>query len=78
MINRRRRGALLPTLLIVVAIVVLAWLAFAISYLSARHIPAPHWNNIGMGWQQRSESTPQNLTTQPERRYTRREAIRMR
>jgi hypothetical protein len=61
----------------IVAIVVLAWLAFAISYLSARHIPAPHWNNIGMGWQQRSEATPQNLTTQPERRYTRREAIRM-
>jgi hypothetical protein len=55
---------------------VLAWLAFAISYLTARHIAVPHWNNIGMGQRQRSESTPQNLKTQPERGYTRREAIR--
>ncbi len=60
----------------IVAISVLAWLAFAICYLTARHIPVPHWNNIGMGARQRSAGTPLNLKTRPEPRYTRREAIR--
>jgi hypothetical protein len=60
----------------IVVICVLAWLAFAIGYISARHIHMPHWNYMGMGPRQRSESGPRSLKTQPERRYTRHDAIR--
>ena len=59
-----------------VAISMLAWLAFAVSYLSARHIHVPHWNNIGMGAPQRSEPTPWNFKTRPQRGYDRRDAVR--
>jgi hypothetical protein len=59
----------------IVVISVLTWLALALSYLTARDIAVPHWNNIGVGTRQRSESTLQNRKAQPERRYTRREAI---
>jgi hypothetical protein len=61
----------------VVAISVLAWLAFAVGYLSARHIPRPHWNNIGMGIPQRSAATPQNHKILPGSAYTRSAALRM-
>jgi len=60
----------------VLAISLLAWLAFAVGYLTVRQIQLPHWNNFGIGGRQGSESTPRNSRTLPERRFTHREAIR--
>jgi hypothetical protein len=59
----------------VLAISLLAWLAFAIGYLTVRQIQLPHWNNFGISGRQRSESTPQNSRSLRERRFTRRDAI---
>lgn len=60
----------------VLALCALAWLAFALHYLSARHIHVPHWNNIGMGARQRSAASPPDSRPRPERHFTHHEAIR--
>lgn len=58
------------------AVVLLAWLAFAIAYLMARQVPMPHRNTIGVGARRRSDLTPQHSGIPPERRFSHLEAIR--
>ena len=58
------------------ALCLLAWLAFAIGYLSTRQISAPHWNNIGMGMRSGAGVAATRPSVAGSRSYTRPEAVR--